>query len=314
MLAVLASTAAPNLQGLIDSRRLDGAATQLATDIQFVRSEAVARNLPVRLSFHATAEGSCYVLHTGNADQCDCNAPGPATCSGDARQIKTVALTAADRVSLQSEHRLGAVRPAARHQHPDRHAAPRRPARPRRAPHRQRHGARALLLAARRHAGLPRLLNQGEHIMQTNNTRRATRGFTMVEVLVTLSMAGVLSSVALPTFQGHLQKARRADVVVSMMQVQLAQSRWRANGTNYGTLAQIGVSSVSMGGHYRLTLGSEADDRYEVLASATGAQAGRHRRAATCSCVSSARTWCRPRGPTRTVANPAAVNRKCWNQ
>jgi type IV fimbrial biogenesis protein FimT len=102
VLAILASTAAPNLQGLIDSRRLDGAATQLATDIQFVRTEAVARNLPVRLSFHATTDGSCYVLHTGNADQCDCSAPGPATCSGDARQIKTVALTAADRVSLQT--------------------------------------------------------------------------------------------------------------------------------------------------------------------------------------------------------------------
>jgi type IV fimbrial biogenesis protein FimT len=102
ILAILASTAAPNLQGLIDSRRLDGAATQLATDIQFVRTEAVARNLPVRLSFHATTDGSCYVLHTGNADQCDCSAPGPATCSGDARQIKTVALTAADRVSLQT--------------------------------------------------------------------------------------------------------------------------------------------------------------------------------------------------------------------
>ena len=102
IVAILASTAAPNLQGLIDSRRLDGAATQLATDIQFVRTEAVARNLPVRLSFFANTEGSCYVVHTGNADQCSCAAPGPATCTGDARQIKTVALTAADRVSLQT--------------------------------------------------------------------------------------------------------------------------------------------------------------------------------------------------------------------
>ena len=149
--------------------------------------------------------------------------------------------------------------------------------------------------------------------MQTRNTRRTARGFTMVEVLVTLSMAGVLSSVALPTFQGHLQKARRADVVVSMLQVQLAQSRWRANGTNYGTLAQIGVSPVSMGGHYRLTLGSEGDDRYEVLASATGAQVGdaacRHMqlRVVGANVVQAS-------GPDAAVANPAAVNRKCWNQ
>ena len=102
IVSILAAAAAPNLQGLIDSRRLDGTATQLATDIQFVRSEAVARNLPVRLSFYASAEGSCYVVHTGNADQCDCTAPGPAACTGDARQIKTVALNAADRVSLQT--------------------------------------------------------------------------------------------------------------------------------------------------------------------------------------------------------------------
>ena len=100
--SILAAAAAPNLLGLIDSRRLDGVATLLATDIQFVRSEAVARNLPVRLSFYANTEGSCYVVHTGNAEQCDCDTRGPASCSGDARQIKTVALTAADRVSLQT--------------------------------------------------------------------------------------------------------------------------------------------------------------------------------------------------------------------
>ena len=100
--AILASTAAPGMQGLIDTRRLDGAATQLATDIQFVRTEAVSRNLPVRLSIHATAGGSCYVIHTGNAAQCTCDEPGAARCSGGARQIKTVALAAADRVSLES--------------------------------------------------------------------------------------------------------------------------------------------------------------------------------------------------------------------
>ncbi len=102
IVSILSAAATPNLQGLIDSRRLDGAATQLASDIQFVRSEAVARNLPVRLSFYPSAEGSCYVVHTGNAEQCACDTGGPATCSGDARQIKTVALTAADRVSLQT--------------------------------------------------------------------------------------------------------------------------------------------------------------------------------------------------------------------
>ena len=96
--ATVATLAAPSLQGLIDTRRLDGTATQLAADLQLVRSEAVARNQPVRISFHA----GCYVLHTGLAAQCSCTAPGPAQCFGDARQIRTVHLGATDAVDLQA--------------------------------------------------------------------------------------------------------------------------------------------------------------------------------------------------------------------
>jgi type IV fimbrial biogenesis protein FimT len=100
--AVLIGTAAPSLADFIGTRRLDGAATQLATDIQFVRSDAVARNQPVRLSFFNSAEGSCYVVHTGLSAQCSCAASGPATCSGGALEIKTVQLAARDRIGVQA--------------------------------------------------------------------------------------------------------------------------------------------------------------------------------------------------------------------
>ncbi|MEO5697309.1 MAG: GspH/FimT family pseudopilin [Burkholderiaceae bacterium] len=100
--AVLAATAAPGMQDLIDTRRLEGAATLLATDIQFIRGESVARNQPLRLSFLPSATGSCYVIHSGAADQCHCEAVGPAQCSGNAREIRTVTLAGADRVSLQA--------------------------------------------------------------------------------------------------------------------------------------------------------------------------------------------------------------------
>jgi type IV fimbrial biogenesis protein FimT len=100
--AILASVAAPGLQGLIDARRLEGAATQLATDIQFTRTEAVARNEALRLSIQSLAVGSCYVIHTGAAGQCRCAASGPAVCSGGARQIRTVTIAEADHVALQA--------------------------------------------------------------------------------------------------------------------------------------------------------------------------------------------------------------------
>lgn len=102
IVAVTLGTVAPGLRDLLDRRRLDGAATRLAADLQRVRTEAVARNQPVRISFHVLPDASCWIVHTGLSSQCDCRGDGPATCRGDARQIKTVRLLAEDRVGLQA--------------------------------------------------------------------------------------------------------------------------------------------------------------------------------------------------------------------
>ena len=99
---VVLGTAVPGMQSLLDGRRLGGAAHQLATDVQYVRTEAVVRNQPVRLSFLTAADATCYVVHTGATAQCNCDASGPAVCSGGAEEIKTVRLTAADRVSIDA--------------------------------------------------------------------------------------------------------------------------------------------------------------------------------------------------------------------
>lgn len=109
--AILATTAVPSMQDLIDTRRIDGVAAQFATDVQFVRTEAVSRNQPVRMSFHDTAAGQCYVVHTGDAAQCECGGSGPAQCVGDAQEIKTVHLPSASRVSLQPNARSMLVDP-----------------------------------------------------------------------------------------------------------------------------------------------------------------------------------------------------------
>ena len=99
---VVIGTTVPGMQGVLDSRRLGGAATQLATDIQFVRSEAVARNRAVRLSFHSAADSACYVIHTGGAAQCTCTATGPAVCEAGAEEIKTVHMPATVKVGLRA--------------------------------------------------------------------------------------------------------------------------------------------------------------------------------------------------------------------
>ena len=99
---VLAASAAPSMQELIAARRLDNAANQLANDIQLIRTAAVARNQALRLSFLPRAGGSCYVIHTGGAGQCECSGTGPAVCHGGAREIKTMSIADTDQLSVVS--------------------------------------------------------------------------------------------------------------------------------------------------------------------------------------------------------------------
>ena len=142
--------------------------------------------------------------------------------------------------------------------------------------------------------------------------RHAIGGFTLIELLAVVSMVGALTGVALPTFEGQLQRVRRTDAMVSMMQVQAAQERFRSNGARYGSLADIGTPGVSAAGHYSLQALAADEDGYQVLATATGSQArdaicrnlSMHMNGANISYAS---------GPDATVANPDSVNRKCWS-
>ena len=142
--------------------------------------------------------------------------------------------------------------------------------------------------------------------------RRGCGGFTLIEMLAVVTMISALTGVALPTFEGQLQRARRADVLVSMMQVQAAQERWRSNGARYGSLADIGTPARSAAGHYRLQLVSADEEGYDVLATASGAQA----RDAGCRNMAvrvSGANLAYASGPDARVANPADLNAKCWN-
>ena len=100
--AIIVSVAVPSFRSMQERRTLEGRANELATDIHFVRSEAVTRNLSVRMSFRTSAAGSCYVIHTGAAADCRCSADGATQCVNNAREIKTVVLPAINRITLRS--------------------------------------------------------------------------------------------------------------------------------------------------------------------------------------------------------------------
>jgi len=139
-----------------------------------------------------------------------------------------------------------------------------------------------------------------------------SRGFTAIELLIAMVIAGILAAIAYPSFRGVVDRSRRADAIGALMLAQLAQERWRANQLAYGNLGDIGVPSTSSAGHYLLVASALTSSGYELLASATGVQ----QRDAECRHLRLAMAGAQvayASGPDATVANPSDLNRRCWS-
>jgi type IV fimbrial biogenesis protein FimT len=102
--AVLTGIVAPGFDGALQRRHLEGAAAQLETDVHHTRMLAVARNAPLRISFESGSGGSCYVIHTGTANQCSCSS-GTAVCSGAASAERVAHFDSGAKVAVASNTR-----------------------------------------------------------------------------------------------------------------------------------------------------------------------------------------------------------------
>lgn len=143
-------------------------------------------------------------------------------------------------------------------------------------------------------------------------SRRGSRGFTLIEIVTVLGVASVLSSLAWPSFQGSLQKARRAEAMLAMAQLQIAQERWYANRGRYGSLEELRLPARTSAGHYQIAI-SEADAQgYVAVAMASGAQAADAAcRQMRLTVTGGATTHAS--GADAGASNDAAANRRCWN-
>ena len=143
--------------------------------------------------------------------------------------------------------------------------------------------------------------------------RKTSRGFTLIETMIVVGIVAVLSSIAYPSLEAQVLRARRTDGLIALMQAQLAQERHRANNRTYGDLTEIGLRATSMSGYYTLQVNSSSVDGYEVVATATGRQA-RDTGCQTLRLAAYGASLGYASGPNASASNPADVNRRCWNQ
>lgn len=105
-------------------------------------------------------------------------------------------------------------------------------------------------------------------------TGRSVRGFTLIELVIVLTVVAILAAVAVPGYQSQMRASRRAEAREALMRIQAAQERWRSSNASYAaTVAAIGQPATSADGNYALSVSGASATGYTATATAQAKQA-----------------------------------------
>ncbi|HRN61216.1 MAG TPA: type IV pilin protein [Luteimonas sp.] len=107
-----------------------------------------------------------------------------------------------------------------------------------------------------------------------SSTRRAA-GFSLIEVMVVVAIIGIIASIALPSYNEHVRKTRRAaGTACALVVAQQMERFYTANLTYVGAAANTATCRDSATDFYNVTVGSLGAKTYTVTAAPIGAQSG----------------------------------------
>ena len=111
ILAVLAAIAVPSMREFIARQRVESIARELATDLRYLRTQAIQRRFPVQIRFGSNTDMTCYVLFGFGSGSFNCNcartdslpACGDPAAAGASTEYKTVSIRRDRGVVLSAE-------------------------------------------------------------------------------------------------------------------------------------------------------------------------------------------------------------------
>lgn len=65
------------------------------------------------------------------------------------------------------------------------------------------------------------------------NERNYPKGITLIELLIVIAIIGILAAIAIPSYNGQMQRARRADAKTALEQLRASQEMRRAERGSY---------------------------------------------------------------------------------
>jgi type IV pilus assembly protein PilE len=89
--------------------------------------------------------------------------------------------------------------------------------------------------------------------MKTHRNYRASRGFTLIELMIVIAIMALLTMIAYPSYVEMIRKGRRAEAKELAMSIAQAQERFYSANARYAlTLNALGIThTTSENGYYQ---------------------------------------------------------------
>ena len=102
--------------------------------------------------------------------------------------------------------------------------------------------------------------------------KRDQRGFTLIEVMITVAIVAILAAVAVPSYQQYLLRSARVQAQTELLDLAILQEKIFLNSNAYTSSVTSNYSGRAAGGLGR-TSGTTNDGRYDLtVALGTGGQ------------------------------------------
>ncbi len=125
---------------------------------------------------------------------------------------------------------------------------------------------------------------------------RVQQGFTLIELMITIVVIGILASIAYPSYTQYMLQARRAEAQSDMLKIQLGLEKWRANNNAYSsTLADVFSGTNT---YYTYTITGTSGSAYIINATAITGKSQVNDVAGSTSCTPLTLNQSGTKGPT----------------
>ncbi len=112
--------------------------------------------------------------------------------------------------------------------------------------------------------------------MSNNGRQRAVKGFTLVELMITVVVIAVLTAIAYPTYAKYVYKTRRAEATRTLLELRGQMERYYADRETYvgATLAALMVDgNTTAHAYYTLSIEGLTASSYTLQATPAGTHA-----------------------------------------